>query len=68
MRQPNVRECRHPYLLYEHGLHGSLASQNQEETVAFIGSSSIMKRKRIVIDDNTYTISDPSIMESLGGY
>ena len=44
--------------------HGSLSSPNQDIRISVIGSGEI--KKRVTIDDNTYTLTDPTVIHVTG--
>ena len=43
--------------------HASLASHNQDVKISVIGAD---HKKRVIIDDNTYTLSEPTIFQGPG--
>ena len=45
--------------------HQSLASHNQDIKISVIGAD---HKKRFIIDDNTYTLSEPTVFQGPGTY
>ena len=43
--------------------HASLASHNQDVKISVIGAD---HKKRVIIDDNTYTLSEPTVFQGPG--
>ena len=54
----------HKILIFQS--HASLSSQNQDLKIAVIGSGE--NKKRVTIDENTYTLSDPTVSHVPGNY
>ena len=50
-------------VLFSMQSHASLTSHNQDIKISVIGAD---HKKRVIIDDNTYTLSEPTVFQGPG--